>query len=68
MLKTMTIYVNRCKENNSELEEKCTNDKAKENSLFVGYEITIDGEFNTETGEFFAHKLNGVNLIKPVEI
>ena len=68
MLKKMTIYTHRCKEDNFELEEKCENDKAKENCLFIGYEIEIEGNFDTETGDFYAYQVNGVDLIKTVSI
>jgi len=69
MLKDMTIYVNRCKENNYEqFGDLCENDKVKENCCYIGYEIKIKGKFNTKTGEFFAYSLNGVRLIHPVGI
>lgn len=68
MIKDMEIYVHRCKEDNFELEELCENDKAKEDCLYVGYEIKIKGKFNTKTGKFFAYSLNGVELRRSVDI
>jgi len=68
MLKTMTIYFHRCKEDNSELEEMCENEEAKINSLYIGYEITLKGELDTETGKFFVTELENVELESPIGI
>ena len=68
MIQKEIIYFHRSKESNFRLEDECSNEAAKKNSIFIGYEVEIEGEFNTETGEFFATKFAGVDLIKPVEI
>lgn len=69
MLKKMTMYFHSNKSDNyNQFSEFCENDKAKENCCYIGYEIEIEGNFNTETAEFSATSFNGVELIKPVII
>jgi hypothetical protein len=62
------IYFHRNKESNFRLGVECSNETAKKYSLYIGHEVEVEGDFNTETGKFFATKFGGVDLIKPVEI
>ena len=68
MIEKDKIYFHRQKEENFDFEQISDNDNARRDSLYIGCELEVEGYFDTETGSFFAEKINGVDLTKPVEI